>query len=272
MDYIPLDELQTRSNTLYPTASDYLNNLLFWCHYPAYKLRNDLPLDDEEQKNKDPMILKQELICGLLGMRANSPINVSEYPLLQPDVIPENLPLYLPRNCILKRDESYCENRRGFWGPIWEDEAGPNKLVRGRISISKMVELYHTKADCIIEDDFDIPEILYRIDNYLVAVKNRLEEKLIYEYVEKLLSYREAFYERIFLKVLNKNPVIKKAYEEEYGEPYSLDTLAVGAKRNEVDPIRKLKKPPITLPILDQEEIVIDEKSHLEESNLWSYD
>lgn len=255
-----LQELQTRSNLIFTSASDYLNKLTFFCRFPAHVLRNPLPLEDETRQHtneaKAAALVQAFFAYGLKSPKTYAPLNQGPLPLN------ESLPAHMPYGAHLERDESYVQTGLGFFGPIWTDEMGPNHFVKGKISISRMTDLYNNNIDVVICDDNDIPEIFYRMDNYLTSVKKQLDNPDILSYVEKLLKFREAFFDRIFLPLMGRRPDLKEIYLEDLVDPFSLDILT-GSVEYADDPILKLKTPPISLP-----EPVIETKEEKEPMGL----
>ena len=252
-------DYQTRHSRVYSTASDYITYLKFWCHIPAYKLKDDTPI---ETLPSNPSVDALATWMNLMGMDA-TPLYTKNIGEEKKEIDLSLFPGNPEWSHFLDRKETTIRESQGLFGPIWEPLEGPNSFQRTAIPIARMVELTCNETPWYLEDDYDVAPILYRIDNYLEAVQPRIEEQDIREYVDKLLLFREKFYDDIFLKVLNKRPGLKKLYTQAYYTKYNPLSLP------EIDqslpsPFVALRRPPITLPVQAVEEDFYHEKQSFE--------
>lgn len=256
-----LRDYQLRHSRVFPTAADYLTGLKFWCKVPAYTLKDDTPIETL------PTNASVDALSNWMRLMGMDPT-----PLYTQNIGEEKSEVDLSRfpgnpewSHFLNRTETKIREAKGLFGPIWEPLEGPNSFQRSAIPISRMVELTYNKTEFYLEDDFDVAPILYRVDEYLIAVEKRLHETEIKEYVKKLLEFREKFYDNIFLKVMNKHPDLAALYREEYYQKCNpLEMLEV--THQIPDCFVALRRPPVTLPI-DEPDTEITEDFYHEKSS-----
>lgn len=143
----------------------------------------------------------------------------------------------------------------GFIDPVWEPDYA-EQMVRSRSTIHRMLTFLESGTDFIVEHDQDVPDILHRIDRWYTSNEGAMQygDKPTVAYAHRLLALRTIVYERLFLKVLNKNPYIKRAYLG--SEPDIIRFLKfcpsfMRASGNAItDPIGALRNPPVTIPPL----------------------
>lgn len=141
----------------------------------------------------------------------------------------------------------------GLIDPVWEPDY-PEQMVFSQLTIHKMVMHLESGTDFIICHDHDVPEILHRIDRYFESMERALEirEVSVVRYANRLLRLRTVVYEKLFLRVVNKNPDIRQAYA---GDKLALASIlqlcpAFSTRTHGVftDPIEALREPPVPIP------------------------
>ena len=142
---------------------------------------------------------------------------------------------------------------RGLIDPVWEPDY-PEQMVFSKLTIHKMVTYLESGTDFIICHDYDVPEILHRIDRYFESMERALEikEDSVVKYANRLLKLRTVIYEKLFLRVVNKNPDIRHAYDGNKSALASILKLcpAFSVRTHGVfaDPIEALRDPPVPIP------------------------
>ena len=143
--------------------------------------------------------------------------------------------------------------RDGIIDPPWTPDS-PNDMVESRATINDMLKFVETRTDFIIEQDPDVPSILHSIDRYLRSKASLMENGNleVIRYAHRLLALRTMIYEFAFLRVLNKNPYMKRAYEGEKDDIIMLLALCPMAdvSKRLTDPIEALRYPDVKIPPL----------------------
>lgn len=134
--------------------------------------------------------------------------------------------------------------------PVRTPALADNRVFQ-RLACRHMVDMFVTKVPFEFTEDKDVLRVFHIMDNWLMSVEPLIESgnPEVIRYASNVLQFRQVFYRKAFLRVLNLHPSWKDVYRGGSSEVSAFTLLsAIATGFDSLDPIRALEKPPVTLP------------------------
>ena len=134
--------------------------------------------------------------------------------------------------------------------PVRTPALADNRVFQ-RLACRHMIDMFVTKIPFEFTEDKDVLRVFHIMDNWLMSVEPLVEARRpeVIRYASNVLQFRQVFYRKAFLRVLNIHPSWKDVYRGGADKVSAFTLLnAISSGFESLDPIRALEKPPITLP------------------------